>query len=54
MTDDKESGYTCRSYREEMVLLGLKKRLENPELSDEERRSLCMELERMEREMGMD
>jgi hypothetical protein len=54
MADDKGSGYTCTSYREEMVLLGLKKRLENPQLSDEERRSLSIELERMEREMGMD
>ncbi len=45
--------YTCSDYRQEMRLLGLKRRLEQDDLSDEERGSIEEEIERLEREMGM-
>ncbi len=50
----QESEYTCRSYRREMILLGLRMRMQDPGLSEEERRLVRMELERLEREMEMD
>jgi hypothetical protein len=49
-----DARYTCREYREEMVLLGLRRRLEQEDLSDEERRRLRDRLERLEAEMEMD
>ena len=45
--------YTCSDYRQEMRLLGLKRRLEQDDLSDEERGSIQAEIERLEQEMGM-
>ncbi|MDP4727257.1 MAG: hypothetical protein NWS07_08180 [Desulfobacterales bacterium] len=52
MSDD--SRYTCRQYREEMILLGLRKRLNVPELSDRERQTIEKEIRRLEAQMGMD
>jgi len=46
--------YTCSDYRQEMRLLGLKRRLEDPALTDDERRRLEAEIQALEREMGMD
>lgn len=46
--------YTCADYREEMRLLGLKRRLEREDLPEEERRRLTEEIERIERCMAMD
>ena len=45
--------YTCNQYREEMILLGLQKRLASPGLTAEEREGLLKEIERVEQEMGM-
>jgi len=45
--------YTCTEYREEMILLGLQKRLSSPGLSAEEKESLIKEIERVEKEMGI-
>jgi hypothetical protein len=50
----KKPIYTCREYREEMMLLGLKKRLEDNELSDEERRAIVEEIRKLESAMGLD
>lgn len=52
MSDD--SRYTCRQYQEEMILLGLRKRLNVPELSDRERQTIEKEIRRLEAQMGMD
>lgn len=45
--------YTCNNYREEMQLLSLRKRLEQANLSDEEKNILRQQIFRMEKEMGM-
>jgi hypothetical protein len=46
--------YTCREYREEMTLLGLKQRLKNVDLTEEERRRIEEDIRRLEIEIGMD
>ena len=46
--------YTCHDYREEMTLLGLKKQLNRPGLSDEERRQIKEEIRKLEVAIGMD
>lgn len=46
--------YTCNEYRQEMVLLGLRRRLEQEDLTDEERRELRARLMELESEMELD
>jgi len=46
--------YTCSDYRQEMMLLGLKNRLSNENLSDEEKRNLVQEVKKLETVMCMD
>jgi len=46
--------YTCSEYRQEMVLLGLKNRLSNENLSNEEKRNLVEEIKKLEVVMCMD
>ena len=46
--------YTCTDYRAEMILLGLKRRLEQDDLSDKERKDILKEIARLEAVMGMD
>ena len=45
--------YTCQDYRKEMVLLGLRNRLNTSELTEEERLKILTEIRRLEEEMGM-
>ena len=45
--------YTCGDYRQEMVLLALKKRLAEEVLTPEETRVMEEEIARLEEEMGM-
>lgn len=45
--------YTCAHYREEMRLLGLRRRLEQEGVTREERDRLLREIERLERSMAM-
>lgn len=45
--------YTCTEYRQEMILLGLQKRLSSGNLTVEEKESLMMEIKRVEEEMGI-
>jgi hypothetical protein len=45
--------YTCADYREEMRLLGLRRRLEQEELGEQDRRMLLEEVERLERALSM-
>jgi ribosome recycling factor len=50
----EECKYSCREYREEMTLLGLKKQLNNTGLSDDERRKIKEEINKLELSMGME
>jgi hypothetical protein len=45
--------YTCREYREEMILLGLQKRLTGPDLTPEEKKTILKEIAEVERRMGI-
>jgi len=45
--------YTCAAYRSEMTLLGLKRRLEEENLSEEERAQMVQEIKDLEEEMDM-
>ncbi len=51
---NKTSSYTCTEYREEMILLGLQKRLASKDLSEPEREELLQEIARVEKQMGLD
>jgi len=45
--------YTCVDYRSEMKLLGLKRRLEEENLNEEERDQIVQEIKELEKEMQM-
>lgn len=45
--------YTCADYREEMRLLGLRRRLERDDLSEEERERLRTEVEAIEQSLSL-
>lgn len=45
--------YTCTEYRQEMVLLGLRRRLADPELDQNEKKRLEEEIRKLEADMGM-
>ena len=45
--------YTCREYREEMTLVGLRRRLNDETLSREEKEELRRQIARLEAEMGI-
>lgn len=53
-TMSAQGKYTCNEYRQEMMLLGLKRRLEDPELPDAEKKRLYEKVRQLERQMGMD
>ena len=46
--------YTCAEYREEMILVRLKNRLNRSDISEEEKQTLAEEIAKLEREMGLD
>lgn len=46
--------YTCFEYREEMLLLGLKRQIEDPTLSETEKQRLAEKIRELEQKMGMD
>lgn len=46
--------YTCNDYRQEMRLIGLKKQLQNENLSETQRQQVAVEIEKLEQEMQMD
>ncbi len=55
MTSDHPTGtYTCREYREEMILLALQKKLAAPDLPSEEKQRILREIAEVEARMGMD
>jgi hypothetical protein len=46
--------YTCTDYRKEMMLLSLRLRLKNENLSEKEREALLAEIRKLEHAMEMD
>jgi hypothetical protein len=46
--------YTCNEYREEMILLGLQKRLSSPGITNEEKEVIKKEIAMVEKQIGMD
>jgi len=49
----KQNKYTCNEYREEMVLLTLRLRLNNKELPESEKEDIRKEIKRLESAMEM-
>ncbi len=49
----KQNVYTCQEYREEMILLALRQRLERHNLSPEERREIEQQIKEIEEKMGL-
>jgi len=45
--------YSCTDYRQEMILLSLKRRLAEAGLNEDERRHLEEQIRKLEAEMGM-
>jgi hypothetical protein len=50
---DSPSRYTCHEYREEMLLLGLRRRLADDSLSSAEKEALQKAIAELEKQMGM-
>lgn len=48
----KANQYTCVEYREEMMLLGLKRRLNDKTITEEEKQNILREIAKLE--MAMD
>jgi hypothetical protein len=46
--------YTCNEYREEMILLGLKKKLTSSDLTEAEKEALNKEIKKIEKSMDME
>jgi hypothetical protein len=46
--------YTCNDYREEMILLGLRKQLNDTTISPEKKKEIEKEIRTLEQKMGMD
>lgn len=53
--ENKNTGakYTCREYREEMILIGLRKLLEKKDLTPEQREDIERQIEELEEKMGL-
>jgi hypothetical protein len=50
---NKKDNYTCLDYRQEMILLGLRKQLNDDCLSDKEQQQVLDQIEKLEEKMGM-
>ncbi len=50
---DKTSQYTCEDYRMEMRLLGMRQQLNNSEMSDSDKEKLQIEIDQLEKELGL-
>ncbi len=44
---------TCSDYRQEMILLGLQRRLAKEDLSESEKKAIKAEIEKLEREIQL-
>ncbi len=45
--------YTCNEYREEMILVALHKKLQQENLSEEEKEELLKEIKKLEEQVGL-
>lgn len=50
---DRDNRYTCGDYRQEMILISLKRQLQNNALSDREYEALIEKIQQLESEMGL-
>ena len=50
----ESSRYTCREYREEMLLLGLRRRLADNNLAEAEKKALEEQIRQLESAMQME
>jgi hypothetical protein len=50
---NKKDNYTCSDYRQEMILLGLRKQLNDEHLTDKEQQQILVQIEKLEEKMGM-
>ena len=48
-----KDNYTCSDYRQEMILLGLLKQLNDAHLTDKEQQQILDQIEKLEEKMGM-
>ena len=46
--------YTCKEYRQEMLLLALRKRLNDPHLSEKEKQEITADLRQLEVRLQLD
>ena len=55
MTKDTTTStvYTCNEYREEMILLALQRKMQQPGLTPEERQKLAEEIAHLSEKIGM-
>jgi hypothetical protein len=51
---DRSYKYTCKDYRAEMTLVGLKRRLEQDNLTEKEKKDILAEVRKLEIEIGID
>ena len=48
-----KDNYTCSDYRQEMILLGLRKQLNDEHITDKEQQKILDQIEKLEEKMGM-
>jgi len=53
-TSASPSAYTCNEYREEMMLMGLLRRLQDPDITDKERKKLTEEIAYLKKKTGLE
>jgi hypothetical protein len=49
----KSPDHTCADYREEMILLGLRRRVEDPDISKEEKTAILSRIQELEKSLDM-
>lgn len=50
---DRSRPYTCNDYRQEMILISLRRQLQREDLSADEKENLRNKIHQLELEMGM-
>lgn len=50
---NKKENYTCSDYRQEMILIGLRKQLNDEQLRDDARQKILEQIETLEDKMGL-
>ncbi len=49
---NKKDNYTCSDYRQEMILLGLRKQLNDERLTDQEQQQILDQIKKLEEKNG--